>query len=190
MEQVLDAKAGIFKLKYLKDGTLALMDQNSTLRVLNVETFKTIGGFKAKLVHEHRILNIMDISYTGSHALIGIPKKHKAALFASETKKLQATIGLHKGDIETVAISDDGRYLATGGTEGHAYVYHASSASAFISLMPRSDYITSIAFSPDSSLIAYGSFDRIITVKNIDLMSEEFLLKKPTGKLDFAENIK
>ena len=177
MEQLLNVKEGIFLLKYLKDGTVALIDQRSTLRIIDPKTFKVIGGFKTKLEHEHRILNIVDISVSGRYTLVGLPKKGKAALFLTQEKKLKAIMGHHKGDVETVAISDDETYLATGGTDGRTFVYHVNSNNPFIVLPPRGDYISCICFSEDSSIVAYGSYDRTITVKNIALMSEEFVLK-------------
>ncbi len=183
-----NVKEGIFLLKYLHDGTLALMDQSSTLRIINPVTLKTVGGFRAKLHHEHRILNIVDVSMSGQYTLIGIPKKSKAALFVNENKKLKATIGMHKGEIEAVAISDDDQYVVTGGTDGRTFIYMADTASPFIALPPKKDYITTINFSDDSKMVAYGSFDRSITVKNIGTMSDEFFLlghNAPVKKLLF-----
>lgn len=191
MNQVLNVKEGVFLLKYLTDGTLALIDQRSTLRIIDPKTFKVIGGFKTKLEHKHRILNIVDVSSSGKYTLVGLPNKNKAALFLTQEKKLKSMIGHHKGDVETVAISDDESYLATGGTDGHTFVYHANSNNPFIALTPRGDYISCISFSDDSNIVAYGCFDATITVKNIALMREDFVLKghhAPIKQLHFLSS--
>ena len=189
MPKSINVKEGIFCIKYLDDGNVAVIDQRSTLRMINPLTLKIVDGFKAKLVHEHRILNIVDVSMSGKYTLIGIPQKNKAAFFINENKKLKATIGIHtKGEIEAVAISDDDHYVATGGTDGRTFIYQADSASPFIALPPKKDYITTINFSDDSKLVAYGSFDCTITVKNIGMMSDDFVLighSAPVKKLLF-----
>lgn len=183
MDTKVDLHEGIFLLKYLADGTLAVFGQDSSLRILDAKTFKTLGGFKAKLTHEHRILNIMDISYGGKFALVGVPKKHEAALFLPETKKLKWMIGKHKGEIESVAISDNEYYFATGGTDGRTFVYSHATQTPMIALPPKTDYITAIVFSEDSNIIAYGSFDRTISVKNISTMADDFILRGHTSPI-------
>jgi WD40 repeat protein len=177
MKNAITLESAILLLKYLENGQIAVMDKYSTLRIIDPVSLKTVGGFKAKLHHEHRLLNIMDVSYGGKFTLIGVPKKHKAALFLTKEKKLKFTLGMHDGDIESVAISNDEQYIATGGTDGHTFVYHHATKAPMMALPTRSDYITCISFSEDSSIIAYGSYDRTITVKNISLMSDDFVLK-------------
>lgn len=176
MDPALNLKETVFQIKALSNGQAAVIDQRSTVRFIDPLKLNVIDGFKSKLVHEHRILNIVDISKSGKYVLIGIPSKNRAALYLGHEKKLKTQIGMHRGDIESVAISDNEHYLATGGTDGKTFIYHASTTAVLMALPNHRDYVTCIAFNEKNSLVASGSFDKLIFVKNIATMSDAFTL--------------
>lgn len=177
MIETIFVKETLLKLKALESGLVAAIDKQSALRLIDPKKMTIVDGFKSKLVHEHVIPNIVDISIDGKFTLIGVPKRGYAALFLTQEKKLLAKVGDHKGYIEAVAISDDNHYIATGGTDGRTYIYHTSTGAMIVALAPHSDYVTAIAFHPHSTHIATGSFDRTIKIKNIALMSETITLR-------------
>lgn len=191
MERNVNLKEMPFLLKTLDDGNIASIDKRSTVRILDPKTLKVIDGFKSKIVHEQKLFNSVDISKKGDLTLIALPKKEKAALFINSEKKLKAQIGFHRGEVESVAISDDEHFCATGGTDGRTFIYHANTSTVMLTLPPHIDYVTAIAFSPRNTFVATGSFDRVIHVKNIALMSDAFNLighSEVIKKLIFLSN--
>lgn len=176
MADSIHLKNPIFSIRTLADNTIAVLDQHSTLRILDANDLSIIDGFKSKLIHKNNLFGISQISKSGRFTLIGMPNEPKAALFITKERKLHAKLGLHKGPIESVAISDNEQYLATGGTDGRTFVYDTKTASLMFSMKKHRDYVSYVTFSPNSMMIATASFDRTIHVKNIAVMSDEFVL--------------
>ena len=176
MERNFNLKEMPYLLKTLDDGKIASIDQRSTVRIFDPKTLKVVDGFKSKIIHQEKLFNSVDISKKGDMTLIGLPKKEKAALFINSEKKLKAQIGFHRGEVESVALSDDEHLCATGGTDGRTFIYHANTATVMLTMPTHIDYVTAIAFSPKNTLVATGSFDKTIHVKNISLMSDAFNL--------------
>lgn len=173
----------------LDDGSVAVFDKNSTYRVLNAQTLEVVDGYKTKLTHQHRTYNIMSVCKSGKYTLIGKPDTGKAALYSNSKKSLLAQIGMHKGALESVTISDDERYFATAGTDGRTFIYEFRTGNILLSMPPHADYVSVVRFSANSKLVATASFDRTIRVKNIAMMSDAFNLTSHTAPIKQMEFI-
>jgi WD40 repeat protein len=67
-----------------------------------------------------------------------------------------------KDEMLAVAFSADGKWLATGGTDGIVRVFEGTTPKT--ELKGHSDWITSLAFSPDGKLLASASADKTARV--------------------------
>lgn len=65
----------------------------------------------------------------------------------------------HRDFVMAVAWSPDSRYLASGGYDGTAIIWEASSGRALRTLAGHTDSVTAVAFGPDGAVMATGSFD-------------------------------
>ena len=80
-----------------------------------------------------------------------------------------------KDEILAVALSPDGRYLATGGVDTIVRIWNLESKVSQ-ELQGHTDWITGAAFSPDGRLLATGSADRTARVWKTETWKEEFQL--------------
>jgi WD40 repeat protein len=77
---------------------------------------------------------------------------------------LERTLTGHAGTVWTVALSPDGRWLASGGEDRTVRIWRVSDG-ALVRTIPAHDRIVwCVAFSPDSRLVASASFDRAIKI--------------------------
>src|SRR5262249_25300429 len=69
-----------------------------------------------------------------------------------------------KTTVIAVAISPDGRWMASGSADGNLRTYDAEAGTRLRSWSGHTDRVAAVAVSPDSQLIASGSFDHTIRV--------------------------
>ncbi len=82
-----------------------------------------------------------------------------------------------KDEILAVAISPDGRQLATGGTDTIVRIWNLET-KAVQELKGHTDWITGVAFSPDGKLLASSSADRTARVWKTETWKEDFQLPR------------
>ena len=87
----------------------------------------------------------------------------------------------HSGPIYSVAISPDGRYALTGGTDGTARLWDMQTGNELRQFASHTGGVSSVAFSPDGKSILTGSNDAIARVWNLATGS---LLRACTGHTD------
>ncbi|RUM61543.1 MAG: hypothetical protein DSZ03_08240 [Sulfurimonas sp.] len=178
---VLNIKKAVLLLKTLDNGYLAVIDCDTTLRLYSTREYTLVGGFKSNIVHESVVGNFVDIAIQGSFLASMLPSSGKAALFSVAKKELLYKIGRHHGDIESLAIGPQSRYLATGGQDGKTFVWALKTARLAFTLPPHSDYVTAIAFSDSGQFIATGSYDRTLHVQNLATMKTPLKLRGHTA---------
>ena len=75
----------------------------------------------------------------------------------------------HKSAIKAVAISPDGKFIASGDAEGNVILWEVFLTARIVTTFKgHSDEITALAFSPDSATLASGSADRSIRFWDVD----------------------
>jgi WD40 repeat protein len=91
-------------------------------------------------------------------------------LWDAATGQDVSRLGGHSGKIGAVAVSSDGRWLATASADGCVIVWDAAAAKALLTLRGHKGPVTSMAFRPDGRTLASASADR--TVRLWDLAAE------------------
>ncbi len=133
----------------------------------NYQFNKTISLSKT---HEpfHKYAKSMGASKSG---FINVPllKTSKSAVLKSgETIQKVSVISWHKADISCSVFSDNSKLLATGGEDGRTNIFSVPSFGFVTSLFPKPDYVSAIAFSYDSTLVATASYDKSISIFDLD----------------------
>jgi len=167
--KIFTIKRAISKIKHIGEDKIVVVDESNSVRIFDLHELKLTGGFKINLPENRIFANNVDISNQGNYLALTIAKKNKVAIWDIPNKKLIHSVGWHKGEIESVAF-DNERYLATGGTDGRTHLWNLETGKMVGNLAPHSDYVTSIAFSPNSSWCATAGYDKTISITNISSM--------------------
>ncbi|MGZ8546758.1 MAG: WD40 repeat domain-containing protein, partial [Sulfuricurvum sp.] len=174
--KLLNIKTPILNIKILSDGSLAIIDAQTTVRMISMVDYKVVGGFKSNIQHERLSSFIVDIAFKGDLSMSVIPKSNKAALFSVKKKELLYKVGRHQGEIETVAIDPNSRYCVTCGQDGKVFVWVIKTARLAFTMPPHADFVASIAFNDSGQWLATGSFDRTINLLNLATMKRPLKL--------------
>jgi WD40 repeat protein/serine/threonine protein kinase len=70
----------------------------------------------------------------------------------------------HQGGVNAVSFAPDGQRLATGGTEGAARVWDASSGQELLCFRGHRGQVTALAFTPDGQRLVTGSTDGTVRI--------------------------
>jgi hypothetical protein len=179
--KLINIKVPVVQIKALASGALAVVDSQTTLRVISTDDYKVIGGFKSNVSHERLSSFVADVASLGDYFITIIPKADKAAVFSVEKKEILYKIGRHQGEIESVAIDPNSRYCVTCGQDGKVFVWALKTAKLVFSMPPHADFVTSVAFNDNGQWIATGSFDRTINVLNLATMKQPLKLIGHSG---------
>ncbi len=174
--KLVNIKTSVLRLKALNNGQLAVVDENTAMRVIDTKYFRILDGFKSSVVHTDLLERQAAVSADGLYCISIVPGSDKAAVFDVSNKKLLYRVGHHKGEIESVGIDPNGRYCVTGGQDGKVFVWALQTGLLVFAMPHHADFVTSIAFSPNGQWIATGSYDRAINVMNPSTMKQHVKL--------------
>ena len=179
--KILNIKRAISKIKYIGDGKICVVDEENSVRIYDITTFKLVNGFRIRYPKNNPFENSVDVSSKGKYVAISIRGKHKVSVWSLEEKKLLFTLGWHKGDVLSVEFDKEEKYLISGGEDGRSYIWSMTTGKMISTLPPHADYIMSCAFSKNSFWAGIGSYDRSITITNISSMELSFRKKAHKG---------
>lgn len=179
--KLFNIKVPILLVKALDGDRLGIIDAQNALRIIDLNSYSVIGGFKSSIAHERIVGTHVDIMATGDVSISMIPGTNKAAVFNVASKKLLYKVGRHNGEIESVGLDPNGRYCVTCGQDGKAFAWVLKTARLAFSMPPHSDFITTVAFSDNGQWIATGSYDRTINLLNIATMKQPQKLRGHTS---------
>lgn len=173
----INIKSPILLLKALNDGNFAIIDAQNSLRIIDSNEYKVIGGFKSSIVHERLVGSHVDMTPDARYSISIIPGVNKAALFSVNKKELLYKVGRHQGDVESVAIDPNSRYCVTCGQDGKVFAWVLKTAHLAFSMPIHTDFVTTVAFNETGQWIATGSFDRTINLLNLATMKHPLKLR-------------
>jgi WD40 repeat protein len=180
----LSSRVPLTGIAFYPDGERVVMsDCQGTVTGWNWVTSEVI--FEVATVHEPEMCEFYDavapvmVSANGN-MLAALGHDHRVRLLNAHTGELLRLLEDESGgDIYGIALSADGRYLATGSSDSIIVVWALDQARPVQILTGHGRPFTSLAFSPDGELLASGG--SLTTLWDWRRGLEKFTLARPEG---------
>ncbi|MBU1658122.1 hypothetical protein KKG72_03610 [bacterium] len=181
----------IVLIKILDDGTLLVIDVNTTVRILDLDTLDVVNGFKGNITHERYRVDVVAFSSDGNYLASLSSDCKESKLYNVKTKKAIARVNRHHGEASCVGIDPQNRYMFSCGDDGKTFAVDMQSGKLAFTLPSHADTINNIAFSDNGQWIATASYDKKISLFNLAMMTPKEKMKfhaSPVMKLQFLSN--
>ncbi|MCD6173874.1 MAG: hypothetical protein J7J96_08860 [Sulfurimonas sp.] len=181
-------KEPIILTKILDDGSLLVVDSKTTIRYLDKETLELIDGFKVNINHLRYKSSVVAFSSDGKVFSSLSSDCKEARLYNAKTKKIIMKFDRHHGEVSSVGIDIDNKYMFSCGDDGKTFAIDIKSGKLSFTLPVHIDTVNDIAFSSNGNWIATASYDRRISIFNLSMMKPKHKLKahnSPVMKIAF-----
>ncbi|MDD2906538.1 MAG: hypothetical protein PHC74_09565 [Sulfurimonas sp.] len=189
--QHINIKEPIILTKILDNGSLLVVDANTTIRYCNLKDFEAMGGFKANIKHMRYKNEVLAFSSDSNYFAVISSDEREAKLYDVTTKKATAKMNRHQGEVSSIAIDAKNRYMLSGGDDGKTFATDINSAKLAFTLPIHVDTVNDIVCSANGNWIATASYDKKISLFNIATMTPKEKFKghaAPVMKLKFIAN--
>jgi WD40 repeat protein len=113
-----------------------------------------------------------DASELATESLRVLPDSTKAKeILAAAESHFQDT-GWHKGQVSCVALSEDGRWLVTGGEDAKVKIWDLTTRQVHADLLGHKTWVRAVTFSEDDSVIVSASLDGVVKKWDADTGKE------------------
>ncbi len=170
-------KEPIILVKILDDGSLLIVDAKTTIRYLDKESLELRNGFKVGINHLRYKNNVVAFSSDGGAFATLSSDCRESRLYNAKTKKAIAKVDRHHGEVSTVGIDLENKYMFSCGDDGKTFAIDIKSGKLSFTLPMHVDAVNDIAFSSNGNWIATCSYDRKISIFNLSMMKPKHKLK-------------
>ncbi len=186
------AKAIIFT-KILENGNVLVVDERTTIRILEKESLEVIDGFKANIYHLRYKNSVVAFSDNANFFATLSSNCKESKLYNTKTKKIITKVDKHYGEVSCVGIDNIGKYMFSCGEDGKTYAIDIKSGKLAFTLPVHLDTINDIAFSSNGNWIATCSYDGKIFIFHLTMMTLKHKLASntaPVMKITFIDQDK
>lgn len=162
-------KGSVLSIEESKDYILAT-DNTYYIYFIDKENYaiKKNLNVTAKPKPLHTYSKASNVSTKGIFNVSAREKKSSILLTTAKEIKKVKIIDNHHKDIEVTAFTPNSFVMATGGADGCVFLHDMRYMKTLGSLEIKPDFISTINFSPDGSLMLSASFDRTVTIFDMD----------------------
>jgi WD40 repeat protein len=93
---------------------------------------------------------------------------------SSEEERREIIISAHSGEVNAIAFSPNGRYLASGSDDMTVRLWNTSNGNCTVVFEGHSDWVWSVCFSPNGNILASGSGDGSVRLWNVEERSGDY----------------
>ncbi len=184
-------KEPVILLKVLKNNTLLVVDNNTTVRYFDLEALELVDGFKVKIYHRRYKSSMVAFGDNNEQFVSVTSDCNASLLYDTASKKMTTKVDRHHGEVSCVGIDPSCRYMFSCGDDGKTYAIDLKSGKFIFTLPVHVDTINDIAFSQNSNWVATASYDKKISLFNLATMTPKLKLRahdSPVMKLRFLNN--
>jgi WD40 repeat protein len=178
----------VILLEILDDGTLAAVNADSVVRILDKESLELISGFKVGITHQRYKTKVVAYSHDAKYFATLSADARESLLYNAESKKVIGSVSRHQGEVSCVGIDPLSRFMFSCGDDGKTFAIDTKSGKLVFTLPMHIDTVNDIAFSLNANWVATASYDRKVSLFNLVTMSpkEKFSAHSaPVMKLQF-----
>ncbi len=129
--------------------------------------------------------SIQALAFAPGPKLLAVARYGQVELMSSETRAVVRTLNGHRGSVNGVAFSADGKTLAAAAGEparfGEARLWNTADGALIRTFEGHQDALYAVALSPDGKTLATGSYDQKIKLWNLDTGKEGHTLSAHNG---------
>ena len=162
-------------------------DRNDTVRVWDAATGKLEWSFQAHVGEKHkgRVMNVASgATWKPDGRYLATSGSETVKIWNVSTRKEEHVLGDEHGQghsPQTIAWSQDGKYIASGSSNGDVVLWDVASREKVLVLQGHSKVITSVVWSPDGMTLASSSYDKTVRLWNVASGESIKELKGHTG---------
>jgi len=178
----------IIYIKLLDNGRLVVVDNETTVRMLDKNTLELKNGFKVGIKHLRYKTSVVAFANNGEYFATLTSDCRESRLYNTSTKKLVGKVDRHQGEASCVGIDPHNRYMFSCGDDGKSFAIDLKSGQLVFTLPVHVDTVNDIAFSKNSNWVATASYDRKVSLFSLVAMTPKDKLKShaaPVTKLKF-----
>jgi hypothetical protein len=131
--------------------------------------------------------SIQALAFAPGPKLIAVARYGEVELMSSETRAVVRTLKSHRGSVNAVAFSADGKTLAAAAGEpalfGEVRLWNTADGALIRTFEGHKDALYAVAISPDGKMLATGSYDQKIKLWDIDTGKESYMLSAHNGAI-------
>jgi len=175
--------------------TVAMLDNMAHLYYITDDTFEFINSiiiYNDDKIH-HKYCKIP--SFCKSQRRFSYTKKDSKELkiYKHNGMKIEdeKILKWHTQNLETSCFCSSGKFIVSGGADGRSFLFETTRFRPIITFKRRPDYIHLTLFSDNSHFLAIASFDKSISIYNINrhILYGLFQLDEVVETMLFAKNI-
>ena len=140
-------KKPIVQTQVLDDGSILVVDSETTIRYLDNQSLELLDGFKANIHHLRYKSTVVKFSSDGKFFATLSADVKESRLYNATTKKSIARVDRHHGEASCVGIDTNNKYMFSCGDDGKTFAIDIKSGKIAFTLPVHVDTVNDIAFS-------------------------------------------
>ncbi|MBA1437502.1 MAG: hypothetical protein FAF05_00705 [Epsilonproteobacteria bacterium] len=164
-------KKPIVLLKLYDDGSLLVIDNETTIRFLDNDSLSLLDGFKARVKHDSYKGRVVDYSNNKLYLATLSSDLKESRLYNIKKKRIITRFSRHHGEVSCVKIDPKNKFMLSGGDDGKTFAIDVVSGKLMFTLLSHVDTINDIGFSQNGNWVATASYDRKVSVFNLVTMT-------------------
>lgn len=151
----------IRRIAFSPDGSKLAFSSSTAIHIYDTSELREI-------MHFETMSGVDTVAFSPISSIFAADINDKIVIWDITNGTQISTLSGHKGDVDCIAFSPDGRFLASGGVDGFVRLWDLTSGNEIRKFKGHNHYVKSLSFSPDGRILASGSFDTTVRLWDVE----------------------